>query len=350
MNGVCFKETGVVNFHSLPDPVIEDPRDAIVKVEIAGLCGSDLHPFFGREVGLDAGTVMGHEMVGKIVELGSSAEQDGQLKLGDRVCTPFTTNCGHCFYCQKGLTARCLESQLFGWRSNQQGLHGCQAEYVRIPLAASTLMTVPDAMSDDQALLLGDNFSTAFYCAEMADIQPDGVYIVVGCGTVGQLCVQIVSKLGCQQIFAVDPHPQRRQQAARWGAIGLEPTEAAISQIKQATAGRGADGVLELVGLPEAQRFAFQVIRPGGVMSVIGCHCTPNFAFSPVDAYDKNLTYRTGRCSARNFMSKLQDSILQQNYDLTGLITHQFSPDDCQNAYDIFSGQKQGCTKAIFRF
>jgi alcohol dehydrogenase len=350
MKGICFQDIKRVEWTDLPDPRIENSRDAIVKVELAGLCGSDLHPYFGREIGLDSGTVMGHEMVGTVVELGEAALQDGRIKVGDRVCAPFTTNCGQCFYCRQGLTARCLESQLFGWRSQQTGLHGCQAEFLRVPLASSTLLKIPATISDEQALLLGDNLSTAFYCAEMADIQPDGVYVVVGCGTVGQLCLQIVSQRGCRKLFAVDPQPERRNQGARWGAIPLEPEPEAISAIQRATSGRGADGVMELVGLPAAQQFAFQALRPGGTMSVIGCHCTPHFAFSPVDAYDKNLTYRTGRCSARYYMDQLQTAVEQQIYDLAGMITHQFEPGDCQRAYDIFSQQKEGCIKAAIQF
>lgn len=349
MLGVCFKSVRNVEPQSLADPAISHADDAIVKVSTAGLCGSDLHPFFGREAGLDPGTVMGHELVGTIVDLGTAAAQSG-LRIGDRVAAPFSTNCGTCYYCQIGLTARCEHGQLFGWRSRGQGLHGCQAELVRVPLASGSLFRLPDSVTDEQALLLGDNLSTGYFCAEMAGVHPDGTYVVIGCGTVGQLCVQVAHRMGATRIFAIDPVAHRRAATERWGAIPLEPGAAAIQAVRQATQGRGADAVMELVGLPEAQQLAYELIRPGGTMSVIGCHCTPDFSFSPVDAYDRNLTYRTGRCSARHYMGLLTDRVARGEYDLSGIITHNFEPQDCKRAYDVFSNQKDGCVKGVFRF
>lgn len=349
MHGICFQSLETVRWIEMDSPYLLDTPDAIVKISVAGLCGSDLHPFFGREAGLDVGTVMGHELVGTIFELGESAAQSG-LKIGDRVFAPFSTSCGECFYCRTGLTARCEKSQLFGWRSQGMGLHGCQAEYVRVPLAAGTLMIIPESVSDQEALLLGDNFSTGYFCAEMAEIEPDGVYAVIGCGTVGQLCLQVAHKMGARKLFAIDPVAHRRKSGERWGAIPIEPGEAAIKAVREASSGRGADGVMELVGLPQAQSLAYQLLRPGGIMSVIGCHCTPHFAFSPVDAYDKNLTYRTGRCSARYYMDRLTNRVANKEFDLSGFVTHQFSPEECVTAYDIFAHQKDGCVKAVFNF
>ena len=134
MKGICFQAVGEVATIELPDPQLEDAADAIVKVSMAGLCGSDLHSFLGREQGLDVGTVMGHEFVGTIVDLGDQAKAQ-HSQVGDRVFAPFSTNCGNCFYCQSGLTSRCEKGQLFGWRQNGAGLHGGQSEYVRVPLA-----------------------------------------------------------------------------------------------------------------------------------------------------------------------------------------------------------------------
>ena len=347
LKGICFQAIGEVATIDLPDPQIQAPGDAIVKVSVAGLCGSDLHSFFGREQGLDVGTVMGHEFVGTIVELGSEAKFDSQLEVGDRVFAPFSTSCGKCFFCRNGLTSRCEVGQLFGWRQNQIGLHGCQSEYVRVPLAAGTLMKLPAGISDTDALLLGDNFSTGYFCAEMAGVQAGRVYVVIGCGTVGQLCVLAARKMGASTIFALDPLPARRQQVEKLGAIGLPPDDSAVQQIKQATCGRGADAVMELVGLPAAQDLAYRVIRPGGVMSVIGCHCTPEFAFSPVDAYDKNLTYRTGRCPTRFYMETLTSKVADGTYDLNGFVTHRFGILESVQAYDVFSNRRDGCVKAV---
>ncbi len=350
MKGVCFQDVGRVTTLDLPEPEVEAPRDAIVQVSLAGLCGSDLHPFFGRETGLDVGTVMGHELVGTVVELGSDPTLRSRFSVGDRVFAPFSTNCGGCFYCQIGLTSRCVDGQLFGWRQSSVGLHGCQSEYVRIPLADATMMKLPAQVSDSDALLLGDNFSTGYYCAQMANIEPAGTYVVIGCGTVGQLCIVAARKMGAQRIFAIDLVEDRRRQAEQRGAIAMPPDQACLSAVAAATNGRGADGVMELVGLPAAQELAYSLIRPGGVMSVIGCHCTPDFAFSPVDAYDKNLTYRTGRCPARHYMDQLTGQVADGTYDLNGFITHRFSIDEAVEAYDVFSHQKDGCIKAVFEF
>lgn len=344
MKAVCFDEIKKVSVLDLPDPCIEDPRDVIVRVHTAGLCGSDLHPFFGRELGIDRGTVMGHEFVGDVVAIGAHV---AHFSVGQRVCAPFTTNCGDCFYCRIGLTSRCTEGQLFGWRENGQGLHGGQATMVRVPLADSTLMAVPEGMNDDTALLLGDNLSTGYFAAEMVGIRPDGVYAVVGCGTVGLLAIQSAFLQGAQHVIAVDPTLSRLEIAGSLGALTCSTPEQAMDRVRQRTNGRGADGVMELVGLPEAQRLAYELIRPGGTMSVIGCHCSPQFAFTPADAYNKNLVYRTGRCPARHYMPLLAQRLAQSRLDLSWCVTHRFSIDQGAEAYDVFSGRKDGCVKAV---
>ncbi len=330
------------------EPVIIDGRDAIVRVSMAGLCGSDLHPFFGRESGLDPGTVMGHEMVGEVVELGDVVGSSDSIAVGDRVFAPFSTNCGSCFYCQCGLSSRCINGQLFGWVENGIGLEGCQSEFVRIPLADSTLMKLPNGLTDEDALLLGDNFSTGYYCAEMAEVKSGGVYVVIGCGTVGLLSIVAAISMGADRVVALDPVPERRRQAESLGAIGLPPDDSALKQVFAMTEGRGADAVMELVGLPAAQQLAYQCIRPGGILSVIGCHCTPNFAFSPVDAYNKNLIYRTGRCPAGHYMRLLSERVIAGEFDLSGFITHRFGLEDAGRAYEVFSRRTDGCLKAVF--
>ncbi len=347
MKGVCFQSIETISWSAVADPRIENSRDAIVEVEVAGLCGSDLHPFFGREPGLDAGTVMGHEFVGRIVETGSDVRK---VRVGDRAYAPFTTNCGECFYCKKGLTSRCAENQLFGWRSRGKGLHGGQSQLVRVPLADGTLAKVPDGLSAESALLLGDNFSTGYFCAEMAGIDPKGVTAVIGCGSVGILSVIAAKLLGAEKIVAIDLVPQRREMAQAYGAQTAATGAEALAMVHDLTQGRGADSVMELVGLQAAQELAFQLIRPGGVMSVIGCHTSTSFAFSPVDAYDKNLTYRTGRCPARHYMDKLTDRVARGDVKIDSMITHRFDPENCITAYDTFAHQKDGCIKAVFDF
>jgi len=347
MKGVCFESAGCVEWIEVPDPQIEEATDAIVQVELAGMCGSDLHPFFGREMGLDSGTVMGHEFVGHVITIGSNVKQ---FRIGDRVYAPFTTNCGDCFYCLRGLTSRCARGQPFGWRSGGLGLHGAQSERVRVPLADGTLMRVPVGLSSESALLLGDNFSTGYFCASMANIESDGMSVVIGCGSVGLLSILSAKIHGAKQIVAIDPVARRRELAESLGARSFERVHEAIEYVRKVTDGRGADSVMELVGLPDAQRLAYEIIRPGGVMSVIGCHSSSTFAFTPTESYGKNLTYRTGRCPARYYMGLLTDQVIEKMWPIDAMITHRFEPDDCKRAYDIFAYQKQGCIKSVFEF
>jgi len=347
MRGVCFQGVGRVQLKDLAEPKIQHPGDAIVEVQVAGLCGSDLHPFLGRETGLDVGTVMGHEFVGKVVQIGSSVRN---FAVGDSVFAPFSTNCGDCFYCHRGLPSRCQTAQLFGWVQHGIGLQGGQSQLVRVPSADGTLKRKPDSLSDISALLLGDNFSTGYFCAEMAEVQSGGSYAVIGCGTVGLLCILVASRMGADRIFALDPVLERRQQAEQLGAIGLDSNDESAARVVRETGGRGVDAVMELVGIPAAQRLAYRLIRPGGIMSVVGCHCTSNFAFSPVEAYDKNLTYRTGRCPARKYMDLLTDRVCHGEFSIDQFVTHHFSPADCVKAYDVFSNRKNGCLKAVFDF
>ncbi|AMY07514.1 2-deoxy-scyllo-inosamine dehydrogenase [Luteitalea pratensis] len=346
MHGVCFRAPGVVAWEDVIDPAIQDPADAVVGVDLAGLCGSDLHPFFGREQGLDPGTVMGHEFVGRVLDVGPAVRS---VRPGDHVYAPFSTSCGQCAACRSALTSRCECGQLFGWRSDGVGLHGGQAERVRVPLADGTLQPVPAGLSVEAALLLGDNFSTACYCADMAGIQPDGVTVVIGCGSVGVLGIIAATLAGARTIVAVDPVPERRARAAALGAVAMAPGPDVARTVAALGHGRGADSVMEFVGLPAAQRLAWEVLRPGGVMAVIGCH-TSAFAFSPSEAYDKNLTYRTGRCPARHYMERLTERVMQDLPHITQVVTHRFAPSDCVRAYDVFAHQRDGCVKAVFDF
>lgn len=345
MRAICFDRPGRVELREVDDPTIVAAHDAIVAVSSAGLCGSDLHVFHGRETGLDRGTILGHEFVGKVIATGSAVTR---FRLGDRVCAPFSTNCGECFYCRNGIPSRCERGQLFGWVQGGQGLHGCQAEQVRVPWADATLLAIPDSISDADAILLGDNLSTGFFCADLAGVGTGQVCAVIGCGTVGLLAVIAALQRGAQTVVAVDQVEYRRAAASRLGAVAVEIIQARHA-IDAATDGRGADSVLEVVGLPEAQRLAYELLRPGGQMGVVGCHCTPHFAFSPVQAYDKNLAYRTGRCPARKYMDQLLPSLVSRELVLDSFLTHTFRFDQCQEAYELFAERRQNCLKILFQ-
>lgn len=326
-------------------PRIEQAGDVIVKVQLAAVCGSDLHAYSGREVGLDAGTVMGHEFVGEIVEVGSAV---AQFAIGDRVVSPFTSNCGECYFCARGLTARCERGELFGWVADGRGLHGAQAELVRVPFADSTLVRVPEEAVAEEALLAGDVLSTGFFCARMGAIEPGAMVAVVGAGPVG-ICAAIAAReAGAARVFGLDLEPARLRLVASYGAEPLHAAEPSMREvIADATDGRGVDVVLECVGSEAATRLSFELARPGATIAAAGVHCEPHFAFSPGDAYDKNLTYRAGRCSARAMMHETMPLVASRRFELGALFSHRMSLAEGVRGYELFAKRLDGCTKVL---
>jgi threonine dehydrogenase-like Zn-dependent dehydrogenase len=345
MKAITFRGEGRVAVETVADPGIQTAGDAIVRNRATAICGSDLHVYLAREKGIEPGTVMGHEFMGEVVEVGKDVRR---LRKGDLVVSPFTTSCGSCFYCRNGLTCRCTKGQLFGWVANGRGLPGAQAEYVRVPLAESTLVGIPGDVDPESALFLGDILATGFFCAEMAGASPGGTYAVVGCGPVGLFGILGARELGAERIFALDLVPERLALARSFGATPIDVgTEDAPGILREATEGRGADGVLEVVGSPDATRLAIDLVRPGGVLAAAGVHTESRFAFSPVEAYDKNLTYRAGRCPARFYMERLLPLVREKKYDFASIVSHRLSLDDGVRGYDLFARKLENCTKVI---
>lgn len=336
---------------NLPLPTLQTSTDVIIKVLKCGLCGSDLHPYHCREVGIEEGKcIMGHEFVGEVIEKGSDVNK---IKIGDRVACSFTTCCGECYYCTKGLTARCEKNQLLGWFSNGTGgLQGAQAQYIRVPLADGSLLPLPDYVTDEEGILLGDIFSTGYFCADNAGIKqaviedPNTTVAVIGCGPVGLLAVIGAYDLGCRNIYAIDTVPARLQKAVDFGAIAaINASESdAVTLIKNATDGRGADIILEVVGSPSALELALELVRPGGTISSCGCHTQTTVPM--VSLYNKNLTIKSGRCSARYYMDKLLPIVQSKKYDLTSIITHRLPLN--AEAYEMFDSKADGCIKVVF--
>jgi 2-desacetyl-2-hydroxyethyl bacteriochlorophyllide A dehydrogenase len=343
MRALTYHAPGDLRVETVQDPVILAPTDAIVAIRLAAICGSDLHVWHGRERGLDAGTVMGHEFIGEVVEVGRRVSR---VRVGSRVVSPFTTSCGVCYYCAGDLPARCEKGQLFGWVERGAGLQGGQAEMVRVPLADTTLVAVPHALADEAAILLGDVLSTGYHSAVMGGVGAGTVALVVGCGPVGLMAVLAARELGAARVFAVDAVPARLALARNMGAEILPlGSEAALDVLRAATQGRGADAVLEAVGSPEASRLAFDLVRPGGVIAAVGVHHEAAFPFSPGQAYDKNLTYRIGRCPARHYMERLLPLAERRHADLRALFTHKVPLAEAPAAYQMFDAKTDGCIK-----
>jgi threonine dehydrogenase-like Zn-dependent dehydrogenase len=345
MNALLFEGPEKVVYGSLPDPRIESPGDVVVKMSCCAICGSDLHVYHGREMGCDTGTAMGHEFVGVVEETGASVKA---LKRGDRVMSPFTTNCGECYYCRSGLTARCIRGQLFGWREKGRGLHGAQAGYVRVPLADTTLVQVPEGTGDELALLYGDILSTAFFCSDNAGAGQGKTHVVVGCGPVGLLTVVAARLRGAEKIFAVDAVPARLRLAEEWGAVPVDlRTSDAIQVVKEATEGRGADCVMEAVGSPQAIRSAFDLLRPGGTLSSVGVNTSRSYPFTPEEVYNKNATFRSGRCPARRYMTELIQMSDSLPADITRVFSHRMNLGDGAEGYRKFAAREDGCLKVL---
>lgn len=347
MKAITFSGIRKVKLSEVAEPRIENPGDALIKVERAAICGSDMHVYHGRETGIDVGTIMGHEFVGTVVETGSRVKN---FEHGERVISPFTTNCGTCYYCKQGLTARCNKGQLYGWVENSMGLQGVHAEYVRVPLADTTLVHLPEDISWEEGNLLADIFSTGYFCAEMAEIATDGVYAVIGCGPVGQMAIKAAVMLGAKQLFAIDSIPFRLNMAKQNGEIPINFIEQDVSEvIMQATEGRGVDSVMEAVGGFEPMEVAFKLLRPGGILSTVGVQAYERFPFTPSDIYDKNLILKAGRCSVRYYLNKLIPFVVEKKVNLTDVITRTFELSEGVEAYRVFDEEKESTMKVLLK-
>jgi len=347
MQALTFGGVKNIEYQTVADPKILQPTDAIVQITLSSICGSDLHVYHGREAGQDEGTVMGHEFVGTIVEAGNAVNK---FYDGSRILSPFTTSCGECFYCRIGLTCRCEKGNLYGWVHGGHGLQGAQAQYIRVPMADTTLVPLSNDLGEEKGLLLGDIFSTGYFCAESAGVNNKGTYVVIGCGPVGLMTIIAAKDLGAENLFAIDPSSERLQMAREFGAASLDPSEVDVrSAILDVTNGRGADAVMEVVGSPEALRLAIDLLRPGGTISSVGVHTAKTFSFSPGEAYDKNLVYKIGRCPAHYYAEKLLKEQIIQRYPVEKIITHHFTLNNGARAYEVFDKKLDNCIKAVLR-
>lgn len=347
MKALTFVAKQHIEYDDVSDPELINAADAIVKVWLTAVCGSDLHVYHARETGLDCGTVMGHEFVGEVIAIGKAVKN---LQIGDRVVSPFTTNCGVCYYCRIGLTCRCTAGQLYGWRQEGRGLHGAQAQFVRVPLADTTLLKFDSHLSPEIALLIGDVRATGWHCALQAELKPDGIYALIGCGPVGLMALIAAREQGAQTVYALDTVSERLDLARQYGGIPLSINQAHWQEIVwAATEGRGFDAVLEAVGSADAVRTAYTILRPGGTISSVGVHTSQQFAFSPIEAYDKNVTFKIGRAPVRRYMQQLLDNSLQSPYDTTQIITHRLALAEGAEAYRLFDQKQAGCIKAILQ-
>ncbi len=344
MKALTFTGLQSITYETIPDPILEFATDVIVKVDHCAICGSDLHIYHGRETGLDMHTCMGHEFTGEIVEMGRAVTA---FNFGDKVVSPFTTACGECFYCKRGLSARCIHNQIYGWRENGKGLQGGQAEYVRVPMAETTLMDyTPFDLKSEEAILAGDILSTGYFGARLCKIIEGDIVVVVGCGPVGLLACFSAVSMGAN-VIAIDSIDYRLHAATAFGAVAIKLKDDVKNLILDKTDGRGADAVIEAVGNESAQALAYELVRPGGIISTIGVHTSDDFVFKPADVYNKNITYSSGRCPARSLMPEILPFISKSKTKLASIFTHRMHLKDGVRAYDIFDKRMDDCIKVL---
>ncbi|KAG6042018.1 hypothetical protein E4U41_007114 [Claviceps citrina] len=347
MKAVVFDGPYKVSVQERPVPKILDSGDVIVKVEATALCGSELHVFRGHQKSA-TGFIMGHEFTGSVCEVGSGVRT---LQVGDRIVSPFTVSCGECFYCKKGFTARCEKSLLFGCPA----LDGGQAEYVRVPYADSTAVKAPESISDRALLLMADIFPTGFYGVKsVLELSPSvdvkqATMVVIGCGPVGLCAIASASNLNPQHLFAIDAVDSRLEVARKLGAKPLnfkQDAEGMRKQIMEATNGRGADMVVEVVGSSPALRTAFELVRPFGAISSIGVH-NAEIPWTGSEGYNKNIRLQMGRCPVRHIFPQALELLEQKQDQLGFMFEHVMPLAEAVDGYELFDQMK--VQKVIFR-
>lgn len=377
-----------IRCESVPDPIIEDGRDAIIKVTACAICGSDLHIYQGTIPEMHSGDVIGHEAMGEVVEVGG---QNSALKVGDRVVVPFTISCGECFFCRRGFYSGCERSNpdrekaaklwgnspagLFGYSHLLGGYSGGQAEYLRVPYADVGPIKVPDALSDEQALFLSDIFPTGYMAAEFCDIQRGDTIAIWGCGPVGQMAIRSAFLLGAERVIAVDTVPERLALARAAGAETLDFMEEDVyDRIMELTRARGADACIDAVGTeaeaaaswdsrwdrikvaaflatdrPHVLRQAIHCCRNFGTVSVVGVYGGFLDKIPFGSAINRGITFRMAQTPVQRYMPALLRRIEDGEIDPSFVITHRARLEDGPELYDTFRKKQDGCIKVVLK-
>lgn len=376
-----------VRVETAPDPTILHPRDAILKVTSCAICGSDLHLYEGLIPTMERGDILGHEFMGEVVALGVDVHD---LQIGDRVVVPFNLACGACFFCTRGLTALCDRSNpnasmaekaygyaasgLFGYSHLFGGYAGGQAEFVRVPFADVGALRVPDGLTDEQVLFLGDIFPTGYMAAENCGIQPDDTVAVWGCGPVGQMAIKSAMLLGAREVIAIDRFPERLELARTQGATVLDYERSdVLAELKERTHGRGPDACIDAVGMeahghgldhwydrvkqavklqtdrPTALRQVIQACRKGGVVSIPGVYGGIVDKFPVGAAFNKGLTLKMGQTHTHRYMKMLLAHIEEGRVDPSFVISHRLRLDEAPDAYAMFQKKEESCVKVVLK-
>ncbi len=394
MKAVVFHGVGDIRLETVRDPKIKEATDALIRITASAICGTDLHFIRGTISGLEPGTVLGHEAVGVIEEIGKDVRN---LKVGDRVVVPSTICCGYCSYCRAGYQSQCDVSNPDGPRAGTayyggglQGFEGLQAEYARIAYAAANLVKLPDEIHDDQAILLSDIFPTAYFGADLAEIKAGDTVVVFGCGPVGLFAIASAKLQNAGRVFAVDCVSSRLEMAREQGAEVIDfNREDPVEVLMRMTGGIGPDRAIDAVGLdamapssgpaakeakkqraefrkelkelePEANlrgtqwragdapsqvlQWAVKSLAKAGTLSIVGLY--PGGRLFPIgEAMDKNLTIKAGNTPHRKYIPELIEMVEAGMIDPAELLTQTEPLEDAIEAYKAFDKRESGWVK-----
>jgi len=332
MRAVTFQAPREVLVSDVPEPQLSDPRDAIVRIEASGVCGSDLHIYHGR-VKIEPGFVIGHEYVGTIIAAG---EEVRSLAVGDRVLGCFQTACGHCFFCRRGWFHKCDASRTFGHGATLGSLPGTQAEQALVPNAELVLRRLPEGMSDEVALFAGDVMGTGYHAVVDSGLRPGEVAAVLGLGPVGLCAVQAARAMGASRVIAVDSIDSRLQVAESLGAepVHLERGDPRAAA-REASEGRGVDVVIDAVGHPSALELALRLARKCGTVQTIGVYaerCEVHMGL----LWIKALSVRSGHANVLAHVDSVLAMMSAGLLDPAPLVTHRMELDEAPQAYELF--------------
>jgi threonine dehydrogenase-like Zn-dependent dehydrogenase len=345
MKAVAFEDVRAVAVVDVPEPKIEEPGDAVVRVGVAAICGSDLHMYEGK-VPLYPGETIGHEVVGVVEGVGPGVTR---FRPGDRVVVSFVIACGGCWFCQNRQSSLCEDQRMIGGGVLGGSLGGGQAELVRVPDADWNLLAVPNELSDEQALFLGDILTTGYYGAAIAGIQPTETVAVIGAGPVGFFAIQAARAQGAERVFALDMEPDRLVLAERVGGIPINVKERNPQMaLSEQTEGRGADVVIEAVGSVPAFESAIEVVRRGGTVAVVGVYSSESVEV-PLGVYwARALRLRfSGICPVQGWWDEAMQAVRDGRIDPLPIISHRLPLDRAPEGYELFAARK--ATKVVLR-
>lgn len=339
MKAYTFLEKGRFSMMEKPMPVIVDDNDAIVRITLASICSSDLHIKHGSVPRAVPGITIGHEMVGVVEVVGPSVVK---FKVGDRVAVNVETFCGECYFCKHGYVNNCSSPQ-GGWALGCR-IDGGQAEYVRVPFADNGLNHIPEAVSDEQALFVGDILATGFWAARISEISNDDTVLIIGAGPTGLCTLECVILKHPKRIIVCEKSEERRLVVEKHYHFVLvtTPEECREFVLEHSDYG-GADRVIEVAGSEDAFRMAWQCARPNAIVTLVALYDSPQILPLP-EMYGKNLIFKTGGvdgCDCDEILSYIE----QGKIDTTYLITHRYPFSEIEEAYKLFESHSDGVIK-----